>query len=104
MANKLYQVQQGETLKSIAIGRFKDESRWQEIAYINSLSQPYFVTPGQLILLPDNSQPLEIVIKEYGDAPDKSSAASPEVDLKLSPAELGLFVGGVVFLWWLMTR
>ena len=101
MTKRLYMVQASETLKSIAGSQLGEESRWQELAYINSLEQPYYVSPGQLILLPSDDQPLEIVIKKYGQAPQESDAALPKVDLQLSPAELGLLAGGVVFLWWL---
>lgn len=104
MANKLYQVQTGETLKSIAKDHLGDEPRWQEIAYINSLTQPYFISPGQLILLPDDDQPLELVVSAPIATADRNSAVSPEANFKLSPAELGLLVGGVVFLWWILSR
>lgn len=94
----------GETLKSIALDQLGDESRWQELAFINSLSQPYFVAPGQLILLPSGDEPLEIVIKEYGETPVKSSAAVPGANLTLSPAELWLLAGGAAFVLWLVLR
>ena len=105
MANKLYMVQTGETLKSIARDQLREEPRWQELAFINSLEKPYFVSPGQLILIPGTGdKPLEIVIREQGETPDKGGAAAPGVDFELSPAELGLLVGGAVFLIWWVNR
>lgn len=102
MAKELYQVQPGDTLISIARDKLREEPRWQEIAYINSLSQPYIIYPGQLIMLPSLDEPLEFVITAPIAKPD--DAATPKVDFKLSPAELGLLVGGVALLWWAVTR
>lgn len=105
MANKLYQVQAGDTLRKIALAQLGEEPRWQEIAFINSLSQPYIIYPGQLIMVPALDQPpMEVVIKEYAKPPDTDNAAAPEVDFKLSPAELGLLAGGVFLLWWVVSR
>ena len=104
MAKRLYMVQMGETLKSIAISQLAEENRWQELAYINSLKHPYFITPGQLILLPDNEQPLELVVTAPVKASNADDAVDTAVDFKLSPAELGLLVGGVVFVWWVWQR
>lgn len=102
MAKQLYQVQPGDTLISIAKARLGEEPRWQEIAYINNLSQPYIIYPGQLIMLPSLDEPLEFVITAPIAQPD--NAATPEVDFKLSPAEFGLLAGGVVLFFWIMMR
>ncbi len=104
MAKQLYQVQSGDTLISIARDKLGEQPRWQEIAYINSLSQPYIIYPGQLIMLPSLDEPLEFVITAPVAQPDKDNAATPEVDFKLSPAEFGLLAGGVVLFFWMMMR
>lgn len=110
MADKLYMVQAGENLKSIATAQLGDESRWQELAHLNSLSLPYFVSPGLLILVPDaGNTALEVItdaIIEGGApaVPDKGNAALPETDFKLSPAELGFLMGGVALLWWYLSK
>lgn len=104
MAKRLYMVQTGETLKSIAVSQLDEEARWQELAYINSLKHPYFITPGQLLLLPDNDQPLELVVTAPIEKSNTGNAVDTAVDFKLSPAELGLLLGGVVFVWWLWQR
>ena len=102
MADKLYMVQAGENLKSIARDQLGAELRWQELAFVNSLSHPYMITPGQLLLLPSVDSPLEIVVSGGSKAlPDKGNAPTP-AKLKLSPAELALVFGGVALLWWLM--
>lgn len=95
MAKRLYQVQGGETLKSIARDRLADESRWAELAYINSLDAPYFVAPGTLLLLPaDNGEIVVTVTK--GQEPERASR--PAADFLLSPAEWTLLAAGVFFL------
>lgn len=101
MAKKLYQVQAGETLKSIARDRLGEESRWAELAYINSLTPPYFVSPGTLLLLPSDGDPLEVVITKGQEAPER---AGPPTPVLLSPAEWMVFGAGAFLLWLLATR
>lgn len=68
MAKKLYQVKGGDTLRNIAQRILGDESRWQELAYINSLSQPYIIKAGQVLMVPSNDEPIEILV-EKGQKP-----------------------------------
>ena len=62
MAQKLYTVQAGDYLRKIAIEQLGDQSRWSEIAYINELSHPYIIRTNQILLLPNNDEPLQVVI------------------------------------------
>lgn len=73
MAKQLYTVQAGDYLRSIARDQLSDESRWSEIAYINELSQPYIIRRGQILLLPDDSGPLQVVVPVK--IPDAAAAA-----------------------------
>ena len=62
MAKKIYKVASGDTLTKIATSLLGDKERWQEIAYINSLSTPYVIFPGQILLIPDDDSELEILV------------------------------------------
>jgi len=101
MAKRLYQLRNGETLKTVAKSQLGDESRWSELAYINSLNHPYFVTPGQLILVPDDTDPLEVVVTTGTTAP---TATPPAVAFDLSPTQWGLVAAGVVLIAWIWKR
>lgn len=97
MAKRLHQVRAGETLKSLALGVLGEEDRWQEIAYINSLSYPYMLKPGELILIPENGAPLEVVITK-GQPPPVSAANEP------SPAEWAALAVGAVLIYMAWSR
>lgn len=103
MAKRLYTVQPGESLSVIARDRLGDMERWKEIAYINSLEYPYLIRPGQLLLLPDNGEPLEIVITK--GAPQKPAPAGTttanQAGIQLTPATIlvGVAVVAAVLFW-----
>lgn len=96
MAKALYQIRSGETLKSIARDRLRDETRWIEIAYINSIEHPYTVKPGQIILIPTLDSELDILVTKGTKAPVANGGPN-----LLSPAEWGLFAAGAFFIVWL---
>ena len=73
MAKRLYKVTSGDSLSKIAVNLLGDKERWQEIAYINSLSSPYVIFPGQILLIPDDSSELEIMVTK-GQAPPSQGA------------------------------
>jgi len=109
MPNRLYQVQSGETLKSVASTRLNDASRWQELAWINSIDYPYLLTPGKLIMVPDPAEPLEfdVLVPEAGGLVNGAQNVPAPVSspfLTLSPADLGLVAVGVVLLWLMVKR
>ncbi len=98
MAKRLYQSKAGESLKSIAATQLGDESRWQELAYINSIEYPYMLKPGQLVLVPENGAPLAVQITEYGG---RERRPAPVSSAALSPANWALLAVGAVLLWML---
>ena len=105
MGKRLYQVQPGDTLRSIATAQQGDEDRWQEIAYHNSLSHPYFIRPGQILLLADD-EPLEIVVTGGKEKQPGTKQRAPAGDghETLSPANLIVLAGVAVVVWWMATR
>ena len=93
MAKRIYTVQTNDTLSIIARDELGDISRWQEIAYINSIRAPYIIYPGQQILLPSD-EPLVVEITEYGQAPP-----TQEASIVFNPATVALLViGGALLL------
>lgn len=104
MAKRLYTVKAGESLSIIARDQLQDISRWPEIAYINSISEPYTIHPGQQILLPVDDQPLAIVIDKYGGVSTTSGGggATKQAAFEFSPATLalaGIVAVALFFLW-----
>lgn len=100
MAKKLYTVQRGDSLSIIARDQLGDISRWREIAYINSLSAPYVIQPGQLILLPVDDFPLQVTVTEGVPQPTNGAAASKTAGFEVTPATLAILgiVAVAVFL------
>lgn len=47
-----YTVKAGDTLLSIAAAQLGSAARWTEIAQLNTIADPYTLTPGQVIRLP----------------------------------------------------
>lgn len=96
MAKKLYTVKAGESLSIIARDVLGDMSRWPEIAYINSIEPPYLIKTGQVILLPNDGEPLQVVI------PVKPGAAvTKEAGITFTPVTVSvLIVAAVAFLLW----
>lgn len=105
--NIIYTVQSGDSLSKIARDKLGDMERWREVAYINSLSHPYIVHPGQIIQLPDDSSPLVIDITEGTGKPPvvdnplvNNSLAAPALSagFQLSPATvMVLLIGAALF-------
>lgn len=94
MAKINYTVRAGESLSVIARDQLGDVSRWQEIAYINSIPAPYAIKPGQVILLPDDSQELKVTVIKNPGAPGATTGAN------IPPAIVALLVAlGVAVLW-----
>jgi len=102
MAKKLYTVQQGDYLEKIAMEQLGDRKRWSEIAYINELKQPYMIRTNDVLLLPDDSEALEVVITKGVREQDKAAAVTKQAALTVTPATvaLGLLaVAAFIFLW-----
>jgi hypothetical protein len=96
MAKRNYIVQTNDTLSIIARDETGDISRWQEIAYINSIAPPYTIYPGQTILVPEIDDPVAIEITEYGQAPPAQDAS-----IVFNPATVALIViGGALLIWY----
>lgn len=96
---RLYTVQSGDWLTKIARNVLGDETRWPEIAYANDLSHPYVIYTGQVLELPDNDAPLQVVnpTPPVGERPGAAAAVTPQT---LSPATLGIIVAVAAFLLW----
>ena len=94
MAKINYTVKAGENLSIIARDQLGDITRWNEIAYINSIPSPYVIKPGQIILLPDDSQEMQVtVIKKPG-------APGPAINAEIPPAMLVILLTlGAAVLW-----
>ena len=103
MAKKIYTVQSGDYLRKIAIEQLGDESRWSEIAYINSLEQPYLIRPNDILLIPDDNDELRVVITE-GQKPqapvDHGAAVTKTAAFQFTPAMIVVVVAAVAFLLW----
>ena len=99
MAKEIYIVQTNDSLSQIAIDELGDMSRWQEIAYINSIKEPYTIYPGQKLLLPEFGKPLAIEITEY--AKDSQAAPVREASIVFNPATVALIVAGAALLFFL---
>ena len=89
MATEIYRVKSGESLSAIARDMLGDLDRWPELAFINGISHPYFIYPGQILELPPekDSDVIEVV----------SNAAPPAAktaEFTLSPATVFLLVAG----------
>lgn len=93
---RLYQAQGGDTLQSLAKTLLGDRSRWQELAYINGLEHPYWLTPGTVLQIPDDTQPLEILVTKGTAPPPAQPASMPAFGWPAAAAILALL--------WLMYR
>lgn len=92
-----YIVRPGDSLSKIALRQLGDMSRWTELAYMNSIAEPYILQIGQEIILPDD-EPLEVVITK-----GQTEQAAPvlEAALNFNPATVALLVAGaaLIFFW-----
>lgn len=104
MAKIIYTVQSGDSLSKIARDKLGEMERWKEIAYINSLSHPYIIMPGQILLLPDDSSELLIDITrgvtapEFPDPPIVAPVRSAGFQLSPATAFVLLAVAAFFFL------
>ncbi len=104
MAKRNYWVKEGDSLSIIARDELNDLSRWQEIAYINSISAPYTIFPGQLILLPVENG-LDIEITEFGEPPAPNGpAAPPKPAFQIEPTTLAMIGIAVVAVFLMMEQ
>jgi len=97
----IYRVKSGESLSVIARDVLGDVDRWPELAFLNGLSHPYFIYPGQILELPPpkGSEIREVVLET-----DNTSAAAPaRANLLTSPATVKALLAGVV-LYLFLTR
>lgn len=62
----LYRVEVDDSLSKIARDVLGDMERWPEIARLNQLNPPYIIHPGELLLLPDETdrEPRQIAIEK----------------------------------------
>lgn len=101
MAKKLYTVKAGESLSIIARDQLNDLSRWPEIAYVNSLSAPYTIYPGQTIFLPVDTQPLQVTVTEGAPGPADGTATTKKAAFEFTPVTFAIIgvVAVAVFMW-----
>jgi len=88
----IYRVKSGESLSIIARDLLGDINRWPEIAYLNGISHPYFIYPGQVLELPPekNSGIVEVV----STIPKTLAPPAKHGNFSLSPATVKLLVAG----------
>lgn len=77
---KIYRVQSGESLSSIARDILGDIDEWPVLAYVNSIQYPYWIKPGQILQLPRTD---EVILEVY---PLPEVAAKPTTKFATSPA------------------
>lgn len=92
MPKRIYTVKPGDSLSSIARDQLNELPRWTEIAYINSISAPYTIYPGQTILLPVDSNGLQIDITGGmgPPAPTNGTAIRKAATFSFSPANVAI--------------
>ncbi len=88
---RFYTVKSGESLTIIARDQLGELSRWRELAYINEIASPYTIYPGQTILLPVDTHPLQVTVTEGVPAPTDGAAATKKAAFELTPATLAIF-------------
>lgn len=102
MAKRAYIVQAGDSLSIIARDELGELSRWREIAYINSISAPYTIQPGQVISLPVDTGGLPITITDYARPPTNGDGEPKQAAFEFSPATIaiaGIIAVAVFFMW-----
>jgi nucleoid-associated protein YgaU len=52
-ARRSHVLRRGEALHSVAFQTYGDAARWRDIARVNGIDNPFRVTPGRELLLPD---------------------------------------------------
>jgi len=92
----IYEVKSGQNLTVIAEAALGDKNRWKEIAFLNSISHPYIIYPGQVLELPSESDSdiVEVTL------PTAAALATQRAGFSFSPATVILFVVGAALLLW----
>lgn len=100
MAKRAYIVQAGDSLSIIARDELGELARWREIAYINSINEPYTIRPGQVILLPVDTGGLPVVITDFARDPT-NGGGEKQAAFEFSPATLAIagIIAVAVFFW-----
>jgi len=92
----IYRVQSGQSLSVIARDVLGDVNRWPELAFLNGLSHPYFIYPGQILELPPaKGSDIQEVTLEV-DEPAQVATAPVRANLLTSPATVKWLVAGAV--------
>jgi len=93
---EIYTVLSGQSLSVIAQAALGDKNRWTEIAFLNGISYPYIIYPGQVLELPpeNNSEVVEVTL------PTAAALATQRAGFSFSPATVILFVVGAALLMW----
>jgi len=97
---QIYTVQAGESLSIIARDVLGNLERWKELALLNAIDYPYIIRPGQILELPDDSQPVQEV-KRKGAVPAGAATTSQQTAAGVPPATLAVLavvVAAVFFL------
>jgi nucleoid-associated protein YgaU len=55
-ARRSHVLRRGEGLQSVAYAAYGDAARWRDIAHANGIDNPFRLTPGRELLLPDPSE------------------------------------------------
>lgn len=101
MATEIYKVRSGESLSIIARDMLGDVERWPELAFLNGISHPYFIYPGQILELPPEGSSEIIEVVNLNVSLPKRTAAAPVTQtakMSLSPATVTLLVIGAALL------
>lgn len=102
-----YTVKAGDTLSTIARDVVGDVNRWPDIARLNKLAEPYTISPGMQLLLPDVEVlgPVVVAAKRRPPAtvPTPPQAAGLGFDLR-DPQTLIYLAAGALVLFALMGR
>ena len=97
MATDIYKVKSGESLSIIARDMLGDIQRWPELAFLNGLSHPYFIYPGQILELPpeQGSDIVEVVNLNVSLPKAAVAPVTQRAAFSFSPAKVLLLVAGV---------
>lgn len=92
----IYTVQSGESLSIISRDVLGDINKWKELAFLNGLSHPYFIYPGQILELPPEkgSEIFEVF------NPVAVASIAEKTGFSFSPATVILLAVGAALLFW----
>jgi len=93
METKIYQVQSGESLSSIARDVLGDIEQWPTLAYVNSIQHPYWIKPGQILQLPRSDEViLNVTAPPAAAAAVRAQTYSPATVIALAVVAALLFI------------